>query len=185
MINLLPPDRKKQIIAGQTNVLLLRYCIFSVILALLLLMLIVGVYIIMNNSQKNAEQSIEKVTQDSLAYQGSKREAEEFKKNLATAKAILDKDIKYSQIAIKIAQTIPSGIVLESLSLDTESFGQPMVLNAAAHNYGDSLRLKSAFEESPMFSDAHIQSVASDSERKPPVSIIISVIINQEILKNE
>lgn len=185
MINLLPPESKRQIRAGQSNLLLLRYCIASLLLAALLGALIAGVYFIMSNSKRDAENLIQQSETSGQKYQKVKREASEFSNNLSTAKTIFDKDVLYSKIAVKIAQTLPPGVVLQSLQLDAKTFGQPMVLNAAGKNYDDSIRLKTALEESPIFNDVHLQSVSqSESEGDYPTTINISVTIDPESIKS-
>lgn len=179
MINLLPPEYKKQIRAAQTNTLLLRYIITSIMLALLLLGIIVGVYVIMSNSKKSAEETIRDSQARSASYQKIDKEATEFSKNLQTAKTILGKEVRYSKIAVKIAQALPSGVVLENLQLDAKTFGQPTVFNAKGKNYNDAIRLKTAFEKSDLFEDVHLQSITSGEEGG--VSISVSASINPEV----
>lgn len=183
MINLLPPEQKRQIRASISNVLLLRYCIVTVLLAVMLLLSIGAVYLIMKNSKEAAELAISESTAKSASYQKIQQGAEEFKKNLSTAKTILDKEVRYSEIAVKIAQALPPGIVLESLQLDAKTFGQATTLSAKGKSYSDAIRLKTAMENSPMFENAHLQSVTQGSEGDYPVSILISVVINPEIAK--
>jgi len=187
MINLLPPDKKRQIRAGQSNALLLRYCILSLLLAALLFALIGGVYIMMDTTKRTAEETIQESNHRSAEYQPAQQELTEFNNNLATAKAILDKEVRYSELAVKIAQSLPSGIVLESLNLDSKTFGQPMTLSALGKTYDDSLRLKSSLEDSPYFENVHLQSVSigSDGPEGGTASITINVTIKPEIAKNE
>lgn len=183
MINLLPPEQKRQIRAGQSNTLLLRYCIASLILATILFIPVAGAYFIINNSKKSAELAIQESDSVSASYQKVQQEANEFSSNLSTAKAILDKDVKYSKIALEIAKEIPAGIVLGSLSLDSKSFGQPIALNASGKTYDHALALKSALEESSIFKDVHLQSVTRGEEGEYPITININVTINPEATK--
>lgn len=182
VINLLPPENKRQIKAGRSNVLLIRYCIFSLMLAILLSLLIGGVYILMNDSRRTAEATIDNSKRKSSEYSKVQSDVAEFNQNLAIAKSILDKEVHYSKIAVKVAQILPSGIVLDSLQLDSKTFGQPTTLNASAKSYNDSLRLKSALENSKYFDNVHLQSV-SMAEGDYPVSISISTVINREIMR--
>jgi Tfp pilus assembly protein PilN len=185
MINLLPPEQKRQIRAGQSNFLLVRYCIASVLLAVLLFALAGGIYMIMNNSKKGAEAAIQQSTAKSSEYQEVQQEATEFSNNLATAKTILDKEVRYSQIAVRLAQALPSGVILSSIQLNSENFGQPMTLTASGKSYEDALRLKSALEQSPYFSNVYLGSVAQSSTEDTgyPVAITINVTISPEIAK--
>ena len=51
MINLLPPQEKKQITAGRVNVLLRRYCVVSLSLLGLLAITIAGFYLLLTNNK--------------------------------------------------------------------------------------------------------------------------------------
>lgn len=191
MINLLPPERKREIRAGQTNVLLLRYCVLSLVLAALLFILAGSVYFLMQNSQKAAQTAIQESETKNAQYQKVQQDVAAFNTNLQTARTILDKEVRYSQIAVKIAQTLPSGVILQSLQLDAKTFGQPMTLNAQAKTYDDAIRLKTAFEQSSSFSNVYLLSVTNGSDTGEgsqssayPVSIVINVTINPEIAKS-
>ncbi|PID33494.1 hypothetical protein CR969_00435 [Candidatus Saccharibacteria bacterium] len=185
MINLLPSDEKKQIIARKTNVLLWRYSIFSLILAGLLFTIIAGVYILMMHSKGVAEETIRSSQAKSAEYRKVQQEITEFNTNLTTAKTILDKEIKYSKVAVRIAQAIPRGVVLESLNLDADTFGQPMTLRAIGRNYQDAINLKTSFERSEYFDEVQLVSVNKvDVKGKPKaMNITIDVIIKPEIMK--
>lgn len=186
MINLLPPDNKRQIRAGQSNTLLLRYCIISSILAVLLLGAGGAIYVIMSISKSQAEATIQEAKQKSAAYAESQQKADAFKNNLSTAKATLDKEVRYSNILVTLAQTLPSGIVLESVQLDAKNFGQKTSLSALGRSYNDALRLKTAFEESKYFTDVSLNSVTENekSENGYTHAISIQVTISPEIVKS-
>lgn len=188
MINLLPPEKKKQIRAGQINILLLRYCMASLMLLLLLLAVSGGAYVIMENSKRSAESTIQESVAKSAKYQQIQKDADTFRNNLTTAKNILDKEVHYSDIAIKIAQTIPGGVTLDSLQLDAKTFDQPITLNATGRSYDDSIRLKTAFEQSPIFKDVHLLSVSYGGDGTNPDTnfwmISISVTIISEEIKS-
>lgn len=186
MINLLPPQEKRQILAGQTNVILWRYCIVSLLLAALLFTITGGVYYIMTRAKADAETTIASSNQEAAKYQEVQQKVTEFTNNLTTAKTILDKEVRYSKIAIKIAQSLPSGIVLQSLSLDAKTFGTPTTLNALGKSYDDALRLKTSLEQSDAFQDVHLSSVAQASGENTgdyPISITINVTIRPEVAK--
>lgn len=186
MINLLPPEQKKQIRAGQSNVMMLRYCIASLILAILLGGLVVVTYLTLKNARNSAEASLAEGQAKSQKYSQVQQQATEFNNNLSIAKTILDKEVRYSQVAVKIAQVLPPGIVLQSLQLNADSFGKPMILDAYGKSYEDAIRLKTALEESDIFHDVHIISAttAANADNGYPVAISMSVIIDGAIVKS-
>lgn len=186
MINLLPPQEKRQILAGQTNVLLWRYCITSLLLAGLLFTITGGVYFIMTRAKADAEATIATSNQAATKYQKTQQQVTEFTSNLATAKTILDKEVRYSQIALKIAQALPPGIVLESLELDAKTFGTPLTVQALGKSYDDALRLKSSFEQSDAFENVNIASVSQSTGEDAgayPLSIAMNVTIRPEVIR--
>lgn len=80
MINLLPPQEKKQISAGRVNVILRRYCIISLIFAGLLFLTIGGFYLFLENSRTSAQANIDEGNAKLAQYQSTQKEVSEFKK---------------------------------------------------------------------------------------------------------
>lgn len=186
MINLLPPEKKRQIIAAQDNVILFKYCIASLALALLVGSLVIVGYITLRSLRIDAEKAISDSQTQTEAYSKTQTEANEFKQNLSIAKTILDKEILFTQATLSIARTIPEGVILEApLTLSSESFGMPITLSARGKTIQHAIILKTALEQSSdIFTDVHLTSVDKlPEETVYPVSIIISVIINPEIAK--
>ena len=185
MINLLPPDRIKQIHAGQDNVLLLRYCLASLVLTIPLAGLIIFSHVTLANQKAEAEETISANLEKARKYSLIQEASTEFQNNLQVAKTILDKEVRYTNAALAVARTLPPGIVLQSLTLDSSSFGQPIVLAALGKSNNDAIRLKTAFENSTSFSETHLISISSvqDTGDGYSVDISISVIVNPEIAK--
>lgn len=184
MINLLPPERKKQILAGQSNLLLLRYNFVSILLSVLLLVMVGGMYALLGNIKKNAEETTQDRLAKSAEYSKVKQETDQFKANLSIAKHILSKEVRYSKISIEIAQIIPHGIVLQSLQLDSSLFGSPIELNALGKSHEDAIRLKSALENSPIFTNVSLMQTSKvDGEELYPISIRINATIRKEALE--
>jgi hypothetical protein len=186
MINLLPQDEKRQIIAGQTNRLLARYCIISLALAALLFIYIGISYFILMKSKSDAEQTIAESNRQLSQYQEVQQQAKQFSDNLKIAKSILDKEVPYSKIAVKIAQALPKNIVLQSLDLDATTFGKPVSLTTKGKSYSDALELKTALEnKKDFFQNVHLVSVtANEAKDGYPMSIVISVVIRPEVIKS-
>lgn len=92
----------------------------------------------------------------------------------------------YSQIALKIAQALPPGIVLESLELDAKTFGTPLTVQALCKSYDDALRLKSSFEQSDAFENVNIASVSQSTGEDAGAysfSITMNVTIRPEVIR--
>lgn len=187
MINLLPVAEKRQISAGRVNVILRRYCIVSLMLTGLLVIVIVGLYIIMFNNKSDAQRLVDDGNRRLAAEQSTQREIDTFRNNLLTAKTILSNEIHYSQVITKIAGTMPPGTVLQSLTLSADSFGKPMTLSAQGRSNADAITLKTSLEKSDIFQNVHLESVtaaaSSDGKSKYPVSISVNVTLKPEVAK--
>lgn len=184
MINFLPPIDKREIQAGRTNRLLLRYLILFAALMLALLMAIGFAYIYLLNTKNNAEAKIRQNEEDSKSLAAKKQEVDAFKTNLATAKQIIDKQVDYTTILLRISDAIPSGVVLSDLSIDPATFGTPGTLNARATSEASALRLKDALESSKYFTDVQFDSITkADVEDRYNYQLVMTVTMTPELLQ--
>ena len=164
MINLLPPDQKRQLRAARSNTLLIRYN-FLLLGALGFLVLASGfVWFFLNNAKATAEQTLADNNAKVTGFAAIKNESDTFRSNLATAKQILDKEVTYTKVILEIASLMPKGVVLDSLDLDSQTFGTPIVLSARAKSYESALALKNSFEKSALFTDVHFQSITTNDD---------------------
>src|SRR5690349_187591 len=137
MINLLPTEERRQLAASRTNSLLLRYNVFM-IGVLAFIGLAIGVtFVYLNNTQATAEHQIAENQSRVSNYNDVQQQETAFKTNLATAKQILDKEVVYTKAILTIANIIPSGVVLQSLKLDAQTFGTQTVLSFHAKTVDD------------------------------------------------
>lgn len=181
MINLLPPEEKRQLRAARTNTLLARY---NVILlgAVMFLGLAIGVvYLYLANTKASADQTMRENTAQTTQYANVLTEADQFRSNLAIAKQILDRETAYTNVLINVAQVMPAGVVLNSLTLDSATFGTETTLAASAQDYTRALAFKDALQNSPYFTDAHFQNVDNTATGPYPLSVNLNVTISEDI----
>lgn len=185
MINLLPPDEKRQIRAARANTLLIRYNIASVIALLFIVAAIGFTYFYLSNAKSSAERTISENQSRVGSYGKVQAEAQQFRSNLATAKQILDKEVTYSKVAVSVASVLPPGVILKQLTLDAQTFGTPTVLAAEAKSYEAAIALKDAFQKSPLFTDAHFQNItnSSDTTSEYPYSVNLNVTFAKGVAK--
>jgi Tfp pilus assembly protein PilN len=165
MINLLPPETKRQVRAARMNITLCRYTALIVMTALLLgFVFAVGFWATMDEKQlaDSAKQETEKVGQE---YASTRTAATDFAKNLASAKTILGSDISFSDLVLDIAAVIPSGVVLNNLTLGTAigttaTANAPVDLSGRATSYDRAVALKNSLEASPVFENVNITNVS-------------------------
>lgn len=177
MINLLPPDTKRQLRAARSNRLLLRYN-FLLIGAFVFLLAALGVvYMYLSNTKSVAEATITDNRAKVSDYATIQAQANTFRQNLSSAKQILDDDISYTKVILAISKVLPSGVVLNTLSLDSKAFGNPTTLAADVRDYPTVLTLKNALQASNLFSNVSIQSITGGVDGAYPLSVNLNVTI--------
>jgi Tfp pilus assembly protein PilN len=184
MINLLPQEEKRQLQAARSNTLLIRYNILLLGVVAFMGIAIAVTYVFLNSAQQRAQQTIQENNAKATQYASIQSQAQLFRQHLATAKQILDNEVTYSKVVLDISKLIPSGVVLENLALDSQTFGTETTLVAMAKNYSSALALKDSFGSSSLFSDVHFQSItAGGSDTTYPVTVNLNITIKKEVAK--
>jgi Tfp pilus assembly protein PilN len=183
MINLLPDDYKKELRAARTNVMLFRYNIMT-LAAIGFLVLSCGIfYVILTENKRSAEESNSANIAKANSYQDTKKQADEYRTNLLTAKQILANEVNYTDVIFGVTQLLPTGVVLDNLNLNSKDFGNQTIIAAHAKSYEAATKLKQNFENSKLFSNVYFQTInnsAGDSTNKDyPISVNVSVKINK------
>lgn len=191
MINLLPPQTKKQFLAGRVNTILVRYIWMTAGFFGLLAVISGLTYIMLETTKSTAQQQIDSNNSRVSDYNQIQTRKKEFQDNLATAKAILDKQTYYSGALLKIAKILPDGTVLNKISLDSSTYGTPVTLHFLALDEDHAITLKTALQASNIFSDVHFQTLnleeygKSANDKVYRVGIDMSTTINKDGIGNE
>ncbi len=183
MINLLPPEHKRDIRAARANTLLIRYNILLVGVLAFLMLAIGIVYFYLSTTKAGAETTIKENKEKVAGFIATEQEAQLFRQNLATAKQILDREVNYTKVILKISNTLPSGTVLTNLTLDASSFGKETNMVAQAKSYDQAIALKDALNQSGLFTDVHFQSIVSSGSADYPVTVNLYVTFKKEVAK--
>lgn len=184
MINLLPTKEKREILAGRSNRLLVRYSILLVVVIMMMLCAFAVVWFYLQNTREVNQARIEQNEASSRQLLAKQTAINEFRSNLQTAKTILDKQVNYSAIVLKVASTIPRGVVIDQLTLDPKTFGTPTSLTARVKNEAAALALKDSLTKSPYYNDAHFDSISrSDDPSGYPYQVTMTVTFTKELLK--
>lgn len=122
MINLLPPEERRQLGAARSNTLLLRYSIVLLFILALLGSEIGGSYIFINAERARNEETAQENAAKTSQYAATRQQAEAFTSSLSTAKQILDDQTPYTALVLALAKAIPS-----STSIDTVAAGSPLL----------------------------------------------------------
>jgi Tfp pilus assembly protein PilN len=180
MINLLPPEEKRQLHAARSNTLLIRYNIFLLGVVAFMMVSLAVTYVFLNSAKQSADLTIQENEAKATEYADVQKQADQFRVHLTTAKQILDNEVTYSKVVTAIAKLIPRGVILENLSLDSQTFGTETALVALAKDYNSALSLKESFEKSTLFSNVHFQSITSGGATAYPVTVNLNITIKKE-----
>lgn len=190
MINLLPPEEKRQLAAARTNTLLARYSVLTAIIVGLLALEIVGMYFFVDAGTAQNEATIQENEQKTASFSDTKRESEAFTANLATAKYILGKQVPYTSLIFALAGSLPEGSVIDTVALDPATFGTPTTLTVKTTSYNKAISVKTSLQDAkfnkstPLFSSVSFQSVSSSEDTTTPYryTAIFNVTYSKELL---
>lgn len=181
MINLLPDETKQQLRAAHTNIALVKYLIFLGIAVGFLIMAFAVSYLFLAND-KEAIKKLEDNSQSTLSlYSAAQNQLNTIRTNIATAKSIMDQQISYSDIITGIAAALPSGIVIDKLTIDNQTIGKPINIFALGRSAENVPLIKDNFAKSLLFSNYNLISVKTNTGDTSgfPVQISISITINK------
>lgn len=183
MINLLPAENKRQLKAARTNTLLLRYNFLLLIALIFLLSAVAIVSFYLDTTKRTYEQTIRDNNAKVKDYASVKQQADNFRTSLATAKQVLDQNVAYTKVILKIAQLLPPGVVMDNLSLDAKTFGTPTTFSVKAKSYDTALALKNSLQSSPLFSNVNFASISGGEGGAYPIKVTLNVTIQKDAAK--
>lgn len=184
MINLLPRQEMRELYAGRTNSLLVRYNILLLSIAIMIVLVMVGIYFYLGMIRSNAETRISSSQSEHQALVQSEQDINDFRSDLATARQILDKRIDYSTVILRVASVVPDGVALDSLALDPSTFGTPTEMSVGANSENSILNLKNSLNNSKYFSDARINTITkNEGEAAHPYTGSLTVTFSKELLE--
>jgi len=183
MINLLPTDKKAEIRAARTNLILVRY--ISIIL-LALTFIIGAMYVTYNVLAMTKASSEEVIASNDLkagVYSSTKTQVDALSASLAQTKLLLDQEVRYSKVFVNIGQLMTPGTVFGTLELNNDSFnGVPISTKVYAKTSAEAVSVRQNFEKSPLFSNVSFQSVVESGGgiEGYPVSVDLTFTLTKE-----
>lgn len=181
MINLLPEETKRQLRAAHTNVLLFKYLLVLGAGAAFLSLAFGASYIFLTNN-KVAIEKLEDNSQSTVSlYSVAQKQLNSIVSSVTTAKNILDQQVSYSNIIAGIAAALPTGVIIDKLTVDNSTIGKPITLIAKAKSADSAPLMKDSFASSTLFSNYNLLSMTTDVSDPSgfPVQISFSITINK------
>jgi len=182
MINLLATERKDEIKAARVNVILVRYTTIVVMAFLFIGGALFVSHAVLTDTMAYNESIIESNDIKADVYSATQQQINGLSAKLNDTKAILNQEIRYSQVLVNLGQLMPPGTVLGDLTLNTESFsGKSTEIKAYAKSTDEVALLQAAFQNSPLFiPPVTIKDTGTSQEIDGyPVTLTISVILNR------
>lgn len=187
MINLLPDERKHELRAARMNVLLLRYNVLVLITLGFLVATCAVFFFILQNAQANATSTSSVNTATAASYAEVRADAADYKNNLTIASQILNNSVNYSSFIFSVAQVLPSGAVIDNITLSSSSFTQQTTFIVRVTSFEKATELKERFQNSDLFTNVYFQSLVDNNagsegaSSQYPILVTISAKINKVI----
>ena len=160
MINIISPEQKRQIRAARINVVIVRYAIMLVSLAIIIGAIYAIGFWLVHREAKAINEKLASQSEQSKAYDKVEKEAQQFRQNLSVAKSILSKETSYSTFLTTLAGDLPSGAIIVNLSLGGATTQQGLNIDTRAASYAKVLELKTRLEQSELFENVSIVSAS-------------------------
>ena len=181
MINLLAVEKKDDIRAARSNVIILRYTSIIILAFLFIGAALYTSYSVLTMTMASTENLI--ATNDGKAevYSETREQVTALSGTLTEAKARLDQEVHYSKVLVQIGQIMPQGTTLGSLSLSSASFaGTPVDIVAYAKTPAEATQIQSQFQSSPLFSKVDLKGTETDKGIEGyPVSVSMAITFNR------
>lgn len=186
MINLLPDERKHDIQAARMNVVLLRYNLLVIVAIVFLAITCAFFYLVLQNAQTQAASTSTVNATKAQSYAKIRAEADTYRNNLGVAKIILNNSVNYSSFLFSLTKLLPSGVILDGVTLSASSFDQQTSFVARATSFQKATELKERFQNSKLFTNVYFQSLTdnamTDANGVPeeyPIVVTISAKFNK------
>lgn len=159
MINLLPPRIQKERRYGRLNRLVVRLLIGIILIGIIASAVMLSGLQITSDDEDFLDTSIKQKEQIYGNVQVYENQAGVFRSNVSTIEKLFDREVKFSQLLVEIASSIPVGAELTALSL-TGTSTSPLQISATTNTQELAGTLRRNLVDSGVFETADIQSVS-------------------------
>lgn len=163
MINLISHDQFSELRAARRNVTLLRFNIITFLVCLVAIGTLVASFVFLMVQNGLAKDALENANQEKTKVAADIKRVDTFKKDLAAAKSILSNDISLSNLAIIMTDAIPTGAVVDTLSVNPRTLSEQQTIVFSAKSANDAVVAKKQFNESRYIDKTFIQDVTDQT----------------------
>jgi len=148
MINLLPTPLKKDIKAARANNILVKYLVVLFFGAIFLAMISYGTFLILDSLKTSASNIIQDNTSKSAEYLELRSQVQQADNQISGSSNIINQEVKYSKILTGLASIMPSGTVIDQISLGQDVFLTNSSITFYASTADAVAKLKNSLEAS-------------------------------------
>lgn len=179
MINLLPPSEKATITYARYNTQLRRWIVGCIVGLFGVIIVVLGSHILLQQNANNYARVIES-SKEYLKQQDQEKTLQEVKNvqdNFKLVVDVLSREVLFSKLLPRVGQVMPSGTVLEDLSLNTESEQTAVDLTASAKDFisGSQIQVNLLDPSNKLFEKADLVNVVCDNNPDKPTGYPCSV----------
>lgn len=168
MINLLPPETKKDRYYGRKNMVLLKWIALSIVLFFMLILSIgIGLGIMnraISNANINKQVLAMSISDDKLNE--TEQYYNEFLNNVKTVTQILSKQVLYSSLLQQIGKVTPPGANLNSVSISSTDNALDLNFTISSPDIAPILQLNLQDQKNKLFERADIIQVNCQQKEK-------------------
>jgi Tfp pilus assembly protein PilN len=178
VINLLPPDIKEQIRYSRRNRLLRNYLIMSVSVTAVLAGALLGGRLYLNQQVSDAQSRIADKNLQIASYKKVEDDAKKINARLSAIQSIQKSQTKFSVLLDDLAQNLPQGSSISSLTL-TGDEQKPVRMMVNAVDYGTATSVRDSITKSKRISAADIESIQGpDNQKTKYYQVTVSFAFN-------
>ncbi len=179
MINLLSQQSRRELAAARRNIILRQYIFATLLLCIGVTGVFVVGYVLLYNQANAYRQDAARYAPMRESYGDVIKEASDYSKNLATAKAIFDNEFIFSDLLTTLAHTLPKNTILSGINIRTVELSKPIELTCNTKSYSDAEALKKAFQGSRFFKDTKLRSITKMPEGAYPYTVALITTLDK------
>lgn len=174
MISILPTNVKEQMLYSRRNVMLRRYLLMLMAVALALSLLIIGAQWYANKQSNQLQQNLTDKQAQRKAFAATEIKVKSLQASLSLIEKLFSQKTQFSALLEDLAKVLPAGTYLNNISL-TGDEKNPVDVSIAASSLTRAGLVHNALLQSPRIATADIENIAKDEQAgKYIVKLIIA-----------
>ena len=164
MINLLPDETKQQIRAAHANTVLAKCLIFALFSAIFVGIACLSAKYLVESTQLTDDKDSGETSQTEKNYS-------------SIIESIINKQVSYSSVIASIANALPQGVTVESISINKSTFESSITFKAHAENTVSESDIKNGggFISSSIFSNYQASDIVKNKDGSSSYSITVNI----------